>query len=339
MIQDMGRHPCSNLIISPTRELATQVYQEVLKFVPDESLVGKMVSTPGVDEFRQPTHILRNSKIMVMTPSKCMEILMSKPSLFAHVKRIVYDECDKLVPFPRKTKKKSLLYPKPGTELLAMLSRHAKFAQYIGCSASLHRNVVYTLQDMAFGRNSHVIRMNTDKSLVFGSIPLSISHHYCFIPDEGDMERCYAQACMQLMSSMHVQQALVFVRHSSVEDVVAKFNDLGLPAVALYREMKHPTPEKYQQFYTAFEKATIKIVVSREETVRGLDFPFVKHVFVCYVPDKTENYLHVAGRVGRAGKPGVVTTLIPESTKNEDRKRLRRRGVVLGIRITKLEFA
>ena len=54
------------------------------------------------------------------------------------------------------------------------------------------------------------------------------------------------------------------------------------------------------------------MVVSSEETVRGLDFKDLGHVFLFSVPRCAEEYLHIAGRVGRLGKDGLVTTVIAE---------------------------
>ena len=54
------------------------------------------------------------------------------------------------------------------------------------------------------------------------------------------------------------------------------------------------------------------MVVASEEEVRGLDFKDLQHVFIFQVPRTAEEYLHLAGRVGRLGKEGIVTTVIAE---------------------------
>lgn len=54
------------------------------------------------------------------------------------------------------------------------------------------------------------------------------------------------------------------------------------------------------------------IVVASEEEVRGLDFKDLYHVFLFDIPRTAEEYLHLAGRVGRLGKEGMVTTVIPD---------------------------
>ena len=59
-------------------------------------------------------------------------------------------------------------------------------------------------------------------------------------------------------------------------------------------------------------KGKISVVVASEEEVRGLDFKELDHVFLFNVPRSAEEYLHLAGRIGRLGREGMVTTLIPE---------------------------
>ena len=61
-----------------------------------------------------------------------------------------------------------------------------------------------------------------------------------------------------------------------------------------------PSPYEFERFLKAFEEGDIQVVVATEETVRGMDFPFIKRLFLTYVPQTPEDYLHLAGRVGQA---------------------------------------
>lgn len=55
-----------------------------------------------------------------------------------------------------------------------------------------------------------------------------------------------------------------------------------------------------------------QVVVTTEETVRGLDFPFLEFVVILEPPRTGNTYLHMAGRAGRAGRPGTVVSLVDE---------------------------
>ena len=118
------------------------------------------------------------------------------------------------------------------------------------------------------------------------------------------------------------KSGLVFIhRLQSVDDFVWELRDLGLNAVALYQKVANQDPEEYEKFLTEFQTGQINVVVGTEETVRGLDFKELDHVYLTEVARNIDAYLHQAGRVGRQGRPGTATTLV--SVRNpRDEKRM-----------------
>ena len=68
--------------------------------------------------------------------------------------------------------------------------------------------------------------------------------------------------------------------------------------------------EHYEEFLEQFRTGQIEIVVGTDQTVRGLDFEFLEVVYLMEVPSKAVDYLHLAGRVGRAGKKGEAVVLV-----------------------------
>ena len=95
---------------------------------------------------------------------------------------------------------------------------------------------------------------------------------------------------------------------------------MGLNAVALYRKVANQDPEEFEQFLMQFRTGQIDIVVGTEETVRGLDFKDLDHVYLMEVPKNIDEYVHLAGRVGRQGRPGTATTLVSQGDQREERR-------------------
>ena len=75
--------------------------------------------------------------------------------------------------------------------------------------------------------------------------------------------------------------------------------------------------ERYDDFLEQFRTGQIEIVVSTDQTVRGLDFSFLEIVYLMEVPTKAMDYLHLAGRVGRAGKKGEAVVLVEGECERE----------------------
>lgn len=127
------------------------------------------------------------------------------------------------------------------------------------------------------------------------------------------------------------KSALVFIHRSlSVDDFVWELRYLGIHAVSLYRKIATQSPASHEAFLSDFHSGKFQIVVGTGETVRGLDFKDLEHVYLTDVPKNVGEYLHLAGRVGRQGKPGTVTTIVSRDVSGEERRMLlqyRRLGV------------
>lgn len=109
-------------------------------------------------------------------------------------------------------------------------------------------------------------------------------------------------------------------RLHSVDTFVWELRDLGLNAVALYKKVANQDPDEFRDFLEQFRTGKIDIVVGTEETVRGLDFKELDHVYLMEVPKNIDEYLHLAGRVGRQGRPGTATTVVSVGDPRDERR-------------------
>ena len=142
----------------------------------------------------------------------------------------------------------------------------------------------------------------------------------------------------RIFRETHQQSALVFIhRKHSVDDFVWELKELGMNAVALYQQVANQNTGEFEKFLKDFRTGKIQVVVGNEETVRGLDFKELDHVYLMEVPKNMDEYIHLAGRVGRQGRPGTATTFVSKVVQGEERRLLleyRR----LGLSFKKLNF-
>ena len=339
VLQNLGNRSCSTIIVVPTRELASQVYNEILKYLPDRRLAVRYVSGIDDNQERKLETALRESHVIIGTPKRLMEIFEQRSGNFRNVRCIVLDEVDKLLP-AKSLNKLGLGKVKPADKLLSMLSYHNKHAQMIATTATLSNLLVEELRDRGFTKKCVVIRCNPT-SYKHGKVPDNIQHFFTVadtaIANPNGALGNKVRAVARLFRQSGELSALVFIpREQSVQSVVDVFQEMGFAAVAMYKKVLLPSSNEFEKFLHSFKEGEIQIVVSTEETVRGMDFPFVKHAFLTYVPELPEHYVHLAGRVGRANRKGAVTVVIDGDDELSERKRLKRRLSALNIKARKI---
>ncbi|XP_032234811.2 DEAD-box ATP-dependent RNA helicase CshC [Nematostella vectensis] len=334
-VQDPGRG-YGTIIVVPTRELASQMLYEVSRLLGDKSIVASFVS--GVDLSRQEK-LLKDSlhppRIVIGTPKRLWEIVQEHEHLLQRTKRIVIDEVDKtLLPVHQRSSQKKiatrLMHPRPGRLLVDKLKAVSKVKniQLIGATATANDVLKEDLVEMGWG--DHVLVAETPSyEGKQRRVPPCITHRYALF--DGKTVPSKAQVLAKIYESSNQKSALVFIhRNHSVDDFVWELRYLGLNAAALYKQVAIPDPTKYHKFLRDFRTGQIQLLVGTEETVRGLDFKELDHVYLMEVPKNVEEYLHLCGRVGRQGRPGTATTVVDMNVVGEERRlrlQFRRLGV------------
>lgn len=315
------------IIIAPTRELASQMLFEARRLLSDKAIVESFVS--GVNLSKQEARLKDKAKkplIAIGTPKRILEIIEKDPSLVQRTKRIIIDEVDKvLLPLHRRSSFKKLThranYPRAAktvVEKVLQLSK-VKHIQMIGASATVNDVLQEDLTEIGWGDHVKLIQSSTLEGQPF-KVPPCIKHQYVICDESVGLTKAHALA--RVFRESGQKSGLVFIhRLQSVDDFVWELRDLGLNAVALYQKVANQDPEEYEKFLTEFQTGQINVVVGTEETVRGLDFKELDHVYLTEVARNIDAYLHQAGRVGRQGRPGTATTLV--SVRNpRDEKRM-----------------
>ncbi|KAK2570818.1 RNA helicase CrhR [Acropora cervicornis] len=296
-IQDPGKG-FGTIIIVPTRELASQMLYEA------QNLLG---NKNAVESFR------------------LLEIVENDPLIVHRTKRIIVDEVDKvLLPLKKRSSLKKVIlrenHPRPAKLLVEKIKRHSRVrqVQLIGASATVNDELKEDLSELGWGDHVTVIQSPSFEGKR-RNIPSCIKHQYVVFDDSFGGTK--AQTLARIFRESNQKAALVFVhRLHSVDSFVWELRDLGLNAVALYKKVADQNPEQFQEFLEQFRTGQIEIVVGNEETVRGLDFKELDHVYLMEVPKDVDEYLHLAGRVGRQGRPGTATTMVSTGDPRDERR-------------------
>jgi ATP-dependent RNA helicase RhlE len=278
-----ARHPVRALIVTPTRELAAQVEQDIRtygKYVALKSTIvfGGVAMQPQVDALR------RGVDILVATPGRLLDHVEQKTVNLGQVEILVLDEADRMLDmgFIHDIRKILALLPKIRQNLLFS----ATFPEEIRKLAASFMKDPATVE---------VARRNTPAELV-----AQVQH-----PVAQDRKR---ELLIHLVKSNDWRQVLVFCRTKHGANRLAQqLERAGVEADAIHgnKAQNHRT-----RTLARFKDNELRVLVATDIAARGLDIEALPHVVNYDLPHVAEDYVHRIGRTGRAGVEGEAVTLV-----------------------------
>lgn len=271
------------LVITPTRELATQVSDELFKLgkyadIHTATLLGGSSYSKQIEKVRQGVNVV------VATPGRLLDLLESKRVGNLKPSMVVLDEADEMLDmgFLEDIQKIFEYLPKERQTLLfsaTMPPQIKKLAQTI-------------LKDP-----KHIKVESQD------SVNQDIEQQYYVIEEyERDL------AIIRLIESQDLTKAIIFCRTKrEVDELSLKLAAQGYLCASLHGDMEQ---NKRREVMTSFRKDKFNILIATDVAARGLDISDVSHVFNYHIPFNSESYVHRIGRTGRAGRKGVAITLV-----------------------------
>lgn len=271
------------LIITPTRELAMQISDEVFK-------LGKFLRTKticiygGQSSKRQIELLEKKPKVMVATPGRLLDHLRNNRIKNFNPKIIVLDESDEML---------DMGFLDSIEEIFKYLPQYRQTLLFSATMPTQIKNLANKI-------------LNNPKSIKITSINVTnvdIEQKYYIINDN---ER--DNAIVRLLDAISPKKSIIFTRMKREADVLSNFlKSKGYKSVSLHGDMDQ---RERQISIKAFKEDKVNILVATDVASRGLDISDVSHVFNYHMPLNPEIYVHRIGRTGRAGKKGVAITLV-----------------------------
>ncbi|MGH8494239.1 MAG: DEAD/DEAH box helicase [Moraxellaceae bacterium] len=278
-----GKAKIRVLILTPTRELASQVEESVRvygKYVD----VKSMVMFGGVNINPQKEKLNRRVDILVATPGRLLDHVGQKTIDLSGVETLVLDEADRMLDmgFIRDIRRILPLLPKARQNLLFS----ATFSDEIKTLAAgiLHDPV-----------NIEVARRNAPAELV-----TQVVH-----PVDREKKRALLE---KLIRDGKWTQVLVFMRTKHGSNRLAEQLDgSGISAMAIHGNKSQPARERA---LSEFKAGKLRVLVATDIAARGIDIDALPHVVNYELPMTAEDYVHRIGRTGRAGSEGEAVSLV-----------------------------
>lgn len=279
----LRKRPIRALILTPTRELAAQIYENVQEYSAFLDIRSTVIFG-GVNAKPQISTLRNGVDILVATPGRLLDLQSQGVLSLAKVEILVLDEADRMLDmgFLRDIKRVIALVPKKRQNLLfsATFSKDIKtLAQTI-----LHNPVsVSATPENTTAEKVIQKAYRVDK------------------PQKSDL-------LIKLISEGDWSQVLVFTRTKhGANRLSKKLVSSNISSAAIHG---NKTQNARTKALEGFKKGTIRILVATDIAARGLDIPLLPHVINYELPNVPEDYVHRIGRTGRAGASGEAISLV-----------------------------
>jgi superfamily II DNA/RNA helicase len=280
---DLKAAVLQTMIITPTHELSVQVQNQIQKLVQHSSLAIRSQLLIGETPLkRQIEKLKKKPQVVVGSPGRVLELIKARKLKVHTVKSIVLDEIDRL------------LMGEMLETTREIIKSTLKERQLIFVSATEQKECVHE----AVALSSELVQIRAR----IQQISPNINHLY-FIEED----RKKIDLLRKLISAIKPERAIVFVHRNERVDVL--MNKLEFHKLKVSQIHKDCTKHERKKALDDFRSGRSTILISSDISSRGLDIKGVSHIFNLDIPTKHEDYVHRAGRTGRAGTSGCAISL------------------------------
>ncbi|CAH0514260.1 unnamed protein product [Peronospora belbahrii] len=284
------------LVLLPSRELTLQV-ASVAKQLSHVAKFASCIITSGERKSIQQKNTARRLDLIIGTPGRVAKCIKERDFFVSHIDTVVIDEADTLLDAKMGFRKEldAILGP-----IQASAAKRNKPLQMVLAAATI-RSPIDQVMKKKFG-DLHVV--SDDK---IHKTPSTIKEEYVRVVSESKHS---ALRDVLRLHRRHAAKTMIFCRNSaSVCSTEHMLREHGFQDTAcLHGDM--PAARRHDAIQTFTEDANVNVLVCTDLAARGLDFDLVKHVVMFDFPKTAVDYVHRAGRTGRAGKQGLVTSLV-----------------------------
>jgi len=275
--------PVRALILTPTRELAAQVYANVREYSEFLDLRSAVIFG-GVNQNPQVATMRQGIDVLVATPGRLLDLINQNHISLKRVEILVLDEADRMLDmgFLRDIERIIKMMPEKRQNLMFS----ATFSHDIKKLA--HGILNHPVQVAATPENTTVDAISQKVYRVAKGLKTGL--------------------IIKLISDGNWKQVLVFTRTKhGANKLCEKMAKAGIKAAAIHGNKSQGARTKA---LGGFKNGSVSVLVATDIAARGLDIPLLPHVINFELPNISEDYVHRIGRTGRAGASGEAISLV-----------------------------
>ena len=271
------------LILAPTRELASQIYDNVIKYSQYMDVHVNVVFG-GVKINPQMMKLRRGTDILIATPGRLLDLVQKNAVKFGQLNTLVLDEADRMLDMGFIHDIKRVIALLPQNRQTLMFS--ATFSDDIRQLAK--RLVKQPIEITVTPPNTTVERIE----------------QVLYPVNQSDKTKLL----IHLIKAYHFHHVLVFSRTKhGANRLTTTLIKKGIPAAAIHGNKSQNVRTRA---LNDFKNNDIQVLVATDIAARGIDVAGLPYVINFDLPDVSEDYVHRIGRTGRAGESGLAISLV-----------------------------
>ena len=274
---EKGRKPIKCLILTPTRELASQIGESIANY-GKHLKSNHTVIFGGVNQFSQVNAIRAGVEILIATPGRLLDLINQRIVILKDVQYLVLDEADRMLDmgFINDVKKIIATLPQKRQTLLFSATMPADILKL--ASTILYKPATVEV---------------TPTSSTVDKIQQSL-----YYVEKNDKKKLLNH----ILKDKEIQSALVFSRTKHGADkIVKELIKANITAQAIHGDKSQNAREAALR---NFKSGQTRVLVATDIAARGIDIDKLSHVINYDIPNIPETYVHRIGRTGRAGESG-----------------------------------
>ncbi len=274
------------LAVAPTRELASQVAQDLMRAGARRGI--RILTVYGGRAYEPQVEALKNGvEIVVGTPGRLIDLAEKGHLTLAHTRTVVLDEADEMLDLGFLPDVEKILAMTPAGRQTMLFS-----ATMPGAVVALARSY------MTQPTHIRAIDEGDDKHTI------AAVEHFVYRAHAMDKVEMVAR----ILQSQGRGLSIIFARTKRTAAKVADdLSERGFAAAAIHGDLGQGARE---QALRAFRAGKVDVLVATDVAARGIDVEAVTHVINFQCPEDEKTYLHRTGRTGRAGATGVAVTFV-----------------------------
>jgi len=277
-----GKPRIQSLIVTPTRELAIQIDENIKEYSKYTNLKHTVIFG-GVKQGAQVRQLRAGVNILVATPGRLLDLITQGIISLMDVKLFVLDEADRMLDmgFIHDIKKLLTILPKQRQSLFF--------------SATMPKTIVELSQK--------ILKSPVKIEVTPVSSTAETIQQYIYYTNKSTKK----DLLLHILKDRDIDQVLLFSRTKHGADRISKIlKKENISSAAIHGDKAQ---NQRQKALANFKEGSIRVLVATDIAARGIDIDKLKYVINYDIPNESESYVHRIGRSGRAGEEGTAISL------------------------------
>lgn len=278
------------IIISPTRELTSQIHQQVRKFALSSILKSELVYG-GTSVMHQGNRVSAGCHILVATPGRLLDFIGRGRVRLSSLRFFVLDEADRMLDMGFRPEIEKIV------DHETMVSPEER--QTLMFSATFPSEI----QELAarFLKNYLFLTVG-----IVGSACSDVEQNFYQASGQPEKRKLLKELIEKQNEAGSIEGTLVFVEQKRHTDFIAAFlSENNFPTTSIHGDRLQ---REREEALSDFKRGKMSILVATAVAARGLDIKNVAHVINFDLPKTIDEYVHRIGRTGRVGNRGKATS-------------------------------